>query len=295
MSSQDFGIKTAQSIRVPATANLLLDSADRYIGVADSNASPNPFNFRIQRGQQLINGFFTRIGVEEVVMEWCEPNIPSVNNFIAIDVSGLGVQQVDISGGFYTTAGLLSTVQSRVNSAYAPSTIFTIQGTSGTPIFLTSAYETNIQPTRPASALGIASSDPTAYFKSYPIDCPDLRPYRYIDIVCEDLTAVQRVKDSSTAPYPRDVLTRFYFAEDGQETYDELGFPIMMGYKPFNRRKLFNPPKQIRWEQNYPVGNLKFTAYGRGALNNTTLAFPYEPVVAGDTTNWDMTLQLSEN
>ena len=299
MSSQDFGIKSAQAIRVPATANLLIDSADRY---EYSNNTTNPFNFQIYRPQNLINGFFTRVGVSEVVMEWCEPNIPSTNNFVGIDVSGLGVKQVTIPGGFYTTAGLLDTLVSEVNSEYYSSfnsTVLSVVGGPETPVYLDcSGYYANFASTRIANALGIYQPPVPrilGYKQSYQINCPDLRPCRYIDIICEDLTKVQRVKDSSTAPTQHDVLTRFYFDEDSQETYDSLGFPILMGYKPFCRRKLYNPPKQIRWEQNIPVGSLAFTAYARSAIGSAPGGYPYAQLSTSTDTNWDMTLQLSEN
>ena len=293
MSQVDFGVRNATAIRQPATANLMIDSGDRY---EYNELYPNPFNFQIQKTQALLNGYFTRIGVSEVVMEWCEPNIASVNNFVAVDLSGGGSAQLDISGGFYTSAGLLSTVVSVCNNHYGPNT-FSIEGQSGTPIFLKATDVFHFDATRPTTALGISLFDDSGnpiFQNQVPVTCPDLRPYRYIDIICNNLTSVQRVKDSSTAPAPNDVLTRWYFTEDSQETYDELGFPILQGYKPFCRRRIFNPPKQIRWEQNLPVGNLRFEAWGRGTTSNQS-GFPYTPVETGSDTNWDMTLQLSEN
>ena len=59
-----------------------------------------------------------------------------------------------------------------------------------------------------------------------------------------------------------------------------------MGYKPFCLRRIFNPPKQIKWDQNLPVaGVMDFALYdNNGKLAATT-----------DTTNFLMTLQVSEN
>jgi len=275
MSSQDFGIRTAQAIRPPSTANLMIDSADR-----NQTQYTNPFNFQIQKPQALLNGYFTRIGVSEVVMEWCEPNIPESS--FTIDCSGTHV--IDLSGGFYTVSGLLNTIKDKVNAA-VPSAL-SLSGDAYTPIFILATQPIEFDTSYVTSALGIATGQQQT---RYEITCPDLRLYRYIDIVCEDLTSVQRVKDSATTPYPHDVLTRWYCSEDGEETYDELGFPILMGYKQYSRRRLFNPPKQIRWEQNLPVGNLRFVAYGR------TVGNLYVSVETGSDTNWEMTLQLSEN
>ena len=62
-----------------------------------------------------------------------------------------------------------------------------------------------------------------------------------------------------------------------------------MGYTPFVVRRLFNPPKQIRWDSNLPVGNLAFTLYSD---QGTPLEVVYPAI---QDTNWLMTLQLSEN
>jgi hypothetical protein len=58
-----------------------------------------------------------------------------------------------------------------------------------------------------------------------------------------------------------------------------------MGYRPFNYRRLYNPPKQIRWDNIQPVGNLTFQVY-----NDQGVLAPMRT-----TTNWLMTLQLSED
>jgi len=113
----------------------------------------------------------------------------------------------------------------------------------------------------------------------------DLRPARYVDIVCNQLTNNQSVKDASTAESVRDVLVRWYFDYDNQNPTDDFGFPILMGYTAFCLRRLYNPPKQIQWQTNIPVGNLTFQLYGADGK--------IQPVNAN--TNFLMTLQISEN
>jgi hypothetical protein len=74
----------------------------------------------------------------------------------------------------------------------------------------------------------------------------------------------------------------------GTTTVDAYAFPILMGYEPFVLRRLFNPPKQIKWDPLQPMGNLTFQVFGSDGDE-----------VVDDTadriTNWLMTLQLSEN
>jgi len=91
--------------------------------------------------------------------------------------------------------------------------------------------------------------------------CPDLRPFRYIDIVSDNLTSVQDARDASTQVLDRNVLVRWYFSYDEQNLVDTYGFPILMGYNRFCLRRLYNPAKQIKWEQALPISNLGFQVF----------------------------------
>ena len=99
------------------------------------------------------------------------------------------------------------------------------------------------------------------------------------------LTNNQSVKDASTAANVRDVLVRWYFDYDNQTPTDEYGYPILMGYSPFYLRRLYNPPKQIQWQSNIPVGNLSFQLYNNNGLLQSVVP----------ETQFLMTLQISEN
>ena len=105
-------------------------------------------------------------------------------------------------------------------------------------------------------------------------------------MVSPSLTYSQDVKDASSAEVVRDVLCRWYFDYDEQNMIDGYGYPILMGYKPFCLRRIFNPPKQIRWDANLPVaGIMNFALYDPfGKLVETV-----------NSTNFLMTLQVSEN
>jgi hypothetical protein len=100
----------AVTTRQPATANLMVDSADRtssQFGLAN--------NFQIAKPNALINGFFNRIGLTELTLEWFTPNISSAlnNNKLTIDISGAnadtgtGSLPANLPDGFYTVAEVL--------------------------------------------------------------------------------------------------------------------------------------------------------------------------------------------
>ena len=306
----------AITFRYPATANLMLDSADRNVG-----ASANSFS--ITRPQALLNGFFTRVGTTELVLGWGQPNIDPAfkNNDYRIDVSGAGAATGsnfiagDISGAFInveTWASLVGGLLGVAGAATTPATTWTtanprpgyVSFTPNQPVWVQlsgglfqfgrlytpPATYVLIDPTGATGAAeelsignGTAAFTKNGYLN---LQSPsmDLRAIRYLDFVSAQLTYNQDLKDSSSAPIVRDVLARWYMSFDNQTRVDAYGFPVLMGYESFDLRRLFNPPKQIRWDNIQPVGNLSFQVYtDAGVLAPMRFS------------NWLMTLQVSEN
>lgn len=285
-----FGTKEGLVTRPPATANLMIDSADR------SNGSP--WNFQITRNQALANGFFTRIGTTEVVLEWCEENIqgatstyPATNNII-VDISGTGLvlqQNVTIPAGFYSVEGALDALAAELTDLSGTSGVHFVVTTSpgGQAELVAIGGEFRIEEATWLSE-HLTLPETPGLVQSIPIyGCPDLRRYRYLDFVSNQLTYNQNLKDTSSSLNNRDVLCRWYMAWDGEPSYDAYGYPILMGYTKFVTRRIFNPPKQIMWDKIQPIGNLAFEVYGDDGnlVNDGT---------AGES-DWLMTLQLSEN
>ena len=276
----------ATPIRQPSTANLMIDSADRN----PSFILPNDFS--ITKTNSILNGFFTRIGTTEVVLDWFSPNISpgdATDSFVAEVVSGAtpGAYTFNAPIGFYTQAQLVKWVVAKLNSIPGGITWTVVTTLSvGSSVALVPSANITIG-FNGSIAQKLKIDTPPVAFTSADgvlVGPADLRLYSYIDFVSQQLTYAQDVKDASTAKIVRDVLCRWYFAFDQPPTFDEYGFPILMGYTPFCLRRLFSPPKQIKWEANLPVGNLSFQTYdpyGNLALMN------YQ-------TNYQMTLQASE-
>lgn len=279
----------AVTIRYPATANLMIDSQDQ---VSQSGNPPysvriNPWSFQIAKSNSLFNGFFSRIGTTEVVLEWNNPNIKAdlSNNVLPIDISGTPYI-VPINDGFYTVEQLLDYIETWIDA----NTIANMTINSNPAVI--GDWPTNIEfnapvtflPSKLTFQLGLPLTTNTTFF----LNNVDLRPYRYIDFVSSQLTYNQDLKDSSTALLVRDVLCRWYFCYDETITVDAYGFPILMGYTPFYVRRIFNPPKQIAWQANMPIGQISFEVFGNDGNLVTS------PVYDGKS-NWLMTLQVSEN
>lgn len=281
MNSSAFGVERGTLIRYPATANLMIDSADR-----DTTLYPNPFFFQINKSQPYVSGFFSRIGATEVVLEWCYDNINASNNTWVIDVSGVN-QTTTVPIGIYTVEQLLNALKASYEAQHAGYTL-TIDSADGQVVV------TPAGPGGPGPLTLINS--PISNLLNFDVIslggnqeglivvCPDLRPFRYVDIVSENLTSVQDARDATTQKQDRNVLVRWYFSFDDPPQLDGLGFPILMGYTRFCLRRLYNPPKQIKWEQNLPISNLAFVVYA-----------PDGTIVQGNNDdNFLMTLQLSE-
>jgi len=275
-----FSIDKAITVRYPSTANLMIDSQNR-----DETRYPSPFDFQIVKPQNTQNGFFTRIGVTEVVLDWNEGNLDGQE--LQIDISGVSVRstQTITFYGFGTVAFVLDSIADLSGTNGVGLEVEQVGGTWG--ITATNG-DIRILSTPLAQDLGIQILPNPPLPRVQIIGPTDLRRYFYIDIISPSLTYAQDLKDNSTADIERDVLVRWYFAEDVPENLDKYGFPILMGYTYFSRRRLYNPPKQIKWDNNLPLGNLAFQVFD----DNGELLQPADPTY---TSEFYLTLQLSEN
>lgn len=300
-----FSTDKATTIRQPSTANIMIDSYDRKLGITASD-------FLIQKTNSIANGFFSRIGTTEVVLTWNVPNVVPLapviadtsGNRIEVDISGYSVQAITLPTGCYTVADVLDYLITEINdlsgstggftfTASSTGGSFTLTGTSPWSFPITNNYLVGIIgfDLNATGAAGrtlsqtISTSNASGTYGA-------LCQYRYLDFVSPELTYCQDVKDGSTSLIQKDVLCRWYFSDtDNLPQVDKYGFTIYMGYKPFSIRRIFNPPKQIKWDSNQPVGNLTFQvwAYPVITLDNTPVLIPYNKF------EWQMTLQLSEN
>ena len=273
------------TFRQPATANLMLDSADR-------NPGSTWANFLISRNQSILNGFFTRIGVTEMVLEWNTINVGNSDAIpgdfsVIIDPSGTPLTvTINLIPSFYTVSECMDEIAAELTLG-APGYSFSwvqvndVWGLECETSPGNVPTDFQVQSSVLANRLTIELQTNTRA----EIFTPDLRPYRYLDFTSFQLTYNQDLKDSSTATTVRDVLLRWYFAYDSPSSLDAKGFPILMGYTPFVLRRLYNPPKQIKWDRIQPLGNLEFQVY-----NDNGVA-----LFGDNASNWLMTLQVSEN
>jgi hypothetical protein len=283
-------VRDGVTIRNPSTANLLIDSSDATSGYSA--------DFKIAKKNSILNGFFSRLAVSEVVLNWGIPNvIPQTNNTLSLVIDSAPTQTpvtVNLPLGFYTVQAALDALVILLNGAQAVA-IFSIT-TLGSYRQLTSTVTYNITPTVLSNQLNFYL--PAAFSLSHPIFNPVLLNYNYIDFVCNDITYNQSLKDATTNVDVKDILYRWWFSWDNVSTLDTYGFPILQGYTSFVSRRPIAFPKQVRWENNMPLGNLRFQVYGNnpsiGQPNPYSNPIPANLAQEGGMT-WGMTLLVSED
>ncbi len=250
---------SAVTQRPTSTAILAIDSEDRFkdYEVADTvstgasgMANVSPYDFTISKNQSMMNGFFTRLGVTEVVFPWVYPNINIRTNRVAIVVDTNAPLPpipftrilIDVPIGFYTPSMLAAKIQQLVRASNPVLAAFTMTyGTALTgstkPVFIYDTGDVNVvmgweriaynndavgpeyYPYPPTTkqlldVLGLAGQNLTAagLYTSGETALTLCQAVRYVDIVCTQLTNNQALKDTMSQIVARDVLCRVYIA-----------------------------------------------------------------------------------
>lgn len=305
---------TAITQRPTSTAILAIDSEDRFATYDDNrlaglgSRNESPYNFTISRSESLMNGFFTRLGVTEVVFPWVIPNINRRSNSIVVGYRiGAGptaINTLTLDEGFMTPSQIASTIQTIIRS-YAPqlaafTMTYGIQTTGAFPQNLPvfeyktndATVEINFAPISPFvypydyarskqlfDVLGFSTENTSMKVNGMggPTYCQSIR---YIDIVCSQLTYNQPLKDTMSQEIARDVLCRIYVAGGPGEQSTVLPSSSTFcppGCAPTTIYRDFAQPKQIAWIPNQPVpGYLRFEVFDDMGVSLTVFDnFPY--------------------
>lgn len=279
-------------IRPPAVAELNVDSRDRYQFPLYGKPSPS-VEFFYQSKQPLLAGYFTRIAVSDIQIQWRCPNINTYNNQFAwiskqannsllnfygeldlgfYDVSGIitaitanmNGQEPSLNPGFDTYIGQV--IPSATNSNIVTGKIFKnpSAGRGTTYIFDTSGNEyTKFYRTCNTPEGGLRRPGSlNVYFPNITLigEGATLAYTAYFDIVSNRLSKFSRVKDAMTRRSRNitNVLARVYLTPFNQkERYT--------GTEPFTFSVDYTTPKHIRWspeEYLYDFDIALFDEYG---------------------------------
>lgn len=312
-----------ETIRFPSTAILGVSSADRYATNQQRFASPtSPFTVTLNVGQN-VNGFFNRISVMDLNLPLYLPTISNRNNSIRLASTIGGVTTnftLILNSGYYTLGTLAAELQRVIRQVPAVGngfngagrTLFTVAvAPNGFSLLASSNVVGETFRFFPLNALGnstsrglyqminwVSTNPPATTQLSGPTT---LMSTQYIDIVCPQLTAVQKVKDGDTGIVkPSGLIAR-------TPPYGPGLTSLQFGSSPFLFYREFATPKQIRWDPMLPIGQLQFQilddagvpygSYGTERTISPAGVITFLPALDNDSSlgDWAMTLQLSEN
>jgi hypothetical protein len=286
-------------IREPSTAYLFINSRDR------TNLTAPTADYYLASNTQIGAGFFTRMAVQEVVMEYSlfnindtpvpydDDGVPRVyagTNYFRVTISGATLLTVasSITPGFYNVAECMNALVAQLNVLTSPTYVWSISGDATFGAVITCRSGGNIVPVawrRTDGAENLvwltlalsfrsddASGNPVYVTQTYPYN-PALVQYTYIDIQSSQLTYNQNVRDSNTIPPNKssgqaDAIYRWYMAWDTPPDRDQYGFPILMSYEPFNCRRCIPFPKQIAWSPLQTLSSLNLNTVGFDSLTS---------------------------
>lgn len=326
-----------QTIRPASTALLTIDSEDRFNSYADKRLAQkptynwSPYSFQITKNSSLMNGFFTRLAVTEVVFPWVIPNVNQKTSTIQIGISStLGgtytYSLITLNVAFYTPASLAATLQAVIRAGTSLTGFNMVYGTNSKPQFLYNsgavgsfvtfapvAYNTPAYPYSNTTKqlfdvlgfnaentnFGINNAATPHWTES--VGTPAVfyaasgdtfaQAIRYVDIVCSQLVYNQALKDTSSSIVNRDALCRLYLTDSTGVLEAETAPVVYPGNAPFILYRDFSYPKQIQWTPNQPVTGALVFEVYDDQGNPLTDSVPYTSAQA----DWSMTVLVSES
>jgi hypothetical protein len=323
------GVDSAITQRPTSTALLAIDSEDRYESYTQSRVVStsfynwNPYNFVIEKKQSLMSGFFTRLGVTEVVFPWTIGNINAKTNKINFTYTIASVATtvtIALDEGFYLPSQIASALQTAIRAIDASlvgvTVTYGVDAVAGTnavkPIFqvrspgilgpfINFTPMTNNSSLYPYDAKTKQLFDLLGFSDINSVDAKTqtggetfCQATRYIDIVCSQLVNNQALKDTMSQPVARDSLCRLYLVDPStpSNTPPTSSTFCPPGCAPFTIYRDFNSPKMINWIPNQPVGgSLRFEVYD----DNGDILSDSISALEGNKTNWSLTLLVTEN
>lgn len=307
-------------IREPSTAHLFINSRDR------TNVTASTADYYLASNTQIGAGFFTRMAVQEVVMEYSlfnindtpvryvdsagAPRVYAGTNYFQVSISGATVVNVSgtITPGFYNVAQCLNALVAQLNVVTPAPYSWTISGSATVGAVITclnagAAVPVSWRSTDGAGNLiwltaALSFTSDVNITRTYPYN-PSLLQYTYIDIQSSQLTYNQNVRDSNTIPANKaagqtDAIYRWYFAWDSPPDRDQYGFPILMGYEPFNCRRCIPYPKQIAWDPLQTISSLNLNTVAFDGLTSGASRIVIPQTNPGQFLEFQISLLMSE-
>lgn len=274
------------TIRLPAYAELLVDSMDRYQGgypaTADLITSSSSWTTALP--SYALNGYFTRLAITQIQFQW---NLPTIlegwNDVFYVQDNDLPPNYfpITIAQGFYTPSGLATALQQALNTGCPnlggnPAN-WTVAFTNGVFVIeaddffqfadpATSAVEGPAYPAvhyaRCLTTIGLLRTNypsitiaPPAPQTRFIGGVPSMLPTRFIDMCSSYLTKFQDVKDSSTSTglSYNNKVARIYAVSPASPQYLTSSNGPSDG--PYYITVDYATPKMIMWNPDEAINN----------------------------------------
>jgi hypothetical protein len=321
------GEEETVTVRPTSSALFCVSSADRYRTVEESRQDTiSPYRFTITKNESLLNGFFTRLALTEIRFPWSFPNVDaqSFTDRIGITV-GATTAIITLTGNWYSPAELAAAIVTAWNTGPGAAAQINLILNTGLQFYLTASDGTSLVsifpltvPELPVNTYQLFdmmgwtnfNTIPALYQLSGPGE--NLLWTDYVDIVCTSLTYNQALKDSSTSTVQRDIIARIYLT-DGDSPFNypqstvtnnttggtgagvQYVGPLTRGSRPFLIYRQFQKPKEIRWNKQQPIGQCVFEVYDDKGRNLADLFPSTSSFSDSQSTDWNMTLLVTEN
>lgn len=270
-------------IRYPAIAELEVDSRDRYPNTAFLqlelfNNLTDPANILFPARQSLLSGYFTRIALSQVQLQWKTPNINPRNNRFRWYDDGLGnFYEEVLPVGFYDLSGLgVSMVRVMNLATVAGLYKVDLLNPTGTPylsITNTAGDDWGFEPLQPLNPVipdtiiiqkffqlaGITNrnthTENPAVIQSFGITAT-LAYTTYIDFVSDRLAKFAKVKDGMTRQRlgQTNVLSRIYLTPFNTHEQYSGTHPTILSID-------YTTPKYIRWNAGEYINDFDLVLY----------------------------------
>ena len=264
--------------RPPASAELVMDSLDRYTDPFERLTGQIPANdFTISRNQALLYGYFTRLAITQILLEYRIPTITPRNNTLVLTTSpAQNIYTVTLPEGFYSATSLAAAIEQAVlalpGNPFAGFTATAGNDFGGITLdspgvqFIVDAQYNNVpediyNASRTAITVGATPANLTTAANTQVLGAPQLTYTRYIDLVSDRMTKFQRVKDATTK-FPKNqtsIIARMYLTPPNQS--NQITATAGIGSVPFDICIDYNTPKHIKWSPDEAVNELDFRLY----------------------------------
>jgi hypothetical protein len=108
--------------RTSASQYLVLDSKNRFFSASPNQTQDQPWNnFRLQKGESLMESFATRLTISEIRFPWLIPNITTFNDTIYIVGVVVGdtvntVHEIGLISQFYTPDEIMTEINNQIST-----------------------------------------------------------------------------------------------------------------------------------------------------------------------------------